>query len=174
MKTKVFHDGFEGHVQRSLARVAKMNGGGHLEPEKVVTFADPLDLMECLTPDRIRLYQAVRSKQRSISALAAELGRDRDAVTRDVVELEKLGFLKVRKVETGRRVIRMVECIAEEIEICGRAVERVTTNGQSTCREGGCFDFRVNVCSLILEGNRWNWIKSLSTNCLPGTRVLRT
>jgi hypothetical protein len=24
----------------------------------------------------------------------------------------------------------------------------------------GCFDFRVNVCSWILEGNRWNWIKS--------------
>jgi hypothetical protein len=25
----------------------------------------------------------------------------------------------------------------------------------------GCFDFRVNVCSSILEENRWNWIKSL-------------
>lgn len=134
MKTKIFHDGFDGHVQRSLRRTTEMKRGEHVEPERIVTFADPLDLMECLTPDRIRLYQAVRSKQRSISALAAELGRNREAVTRDAVELEKLGFLKVRKVKNGRRVIRMVERIAEEIGICGEAVERGTTNSHNLPR----------------------------------------
>jgi predicted transcriptional regulator len=135
MKTKVFYDGFDGHVQRSLARIANMKKGENLEPERIVTFADPLDLMACFTPDRIRLYQAVGSKQRCISALAEELGRNRSAVTRDAAELEKLGFLKVRKIKTGRRMIRMVERIAEEIVIFGEEAERVTTNSQSTCRE---------------------------------------
>lgn len=117
MKTKVFHDGFEGHVRRSLARTARMKEGKRLEPEKVVTFADPLDLIESLTANRMRLLQAVRREPRSVSGLASGLGRSRGAVSQDVGELAKLGLLTIRQVKTGRRVIRMVTRIAENIEI---------------------------------------------------------
>lgn len=48
MKTKVMIDGFEGHVRRSLDRVAKMERGERLKPEKIITFADPIDILECL------------------------------------------------------------------------------------------------------------------------------
>jgi|GEM_PF-5029292 len=50
MKTKVMIDGFEGHVRRSLDRATKMERGEHLEPEKIITFADPVDMLECLGP----------------------------------------------------------------------------------------------------------------------------
>ena len=41
MKTKVFTDGFEGHVRRSRERAQKIVRGERLEPEKIITFADP-------------------------------------------------------------------------------------------------------------------------------------
>src|ERR1039457_6557526 len=57
MKVKVFTDGFEGHVRRSLDRARKRERGERLEPEKIITFANPLDLLECLTANRVRLCQ---------------------------------------------------------------------------------------------------------------------
>ncbi len=48
MKTLVFHDGFEGHVERSIGRARKLEQGELLAPEKIFTFADPLDMIECV------------------------------------------------------------------------------------------------------------------------------
>ena len=62
MKTKVFHDGFEGHVQRSLERASKREKGERLQAEKIITFADPLDLVDCLTAQRIRIFQVIGRK----------------------------------------------------------------------------------------------------------------
>ena len=70
MKTKVFFDGFEGHVQRSLDRARRREKGERLEAERIITFEDPLLMIECLTVQRIRLCQVVRKKRLSISALA--------------------------------------------------------------------------------------------------------
>jgi len=65
MKTKVFADGFEGHVERSLERAQRRENGERLEPERIITFADPLDMLECLTPNA---SGSVRSRGRSGSA----------------------------------------------------------------------------------------------------------
>jgi hypothetical protein len=42
MKTKVFFDGFEGHVRRSLERAEKMSQGEPVEAQRIITFQDPL------------------------------------------------------------------------------------------------------------------------------------
>jgi predicted transcriptional regulator len=118
MKTKIFHDGFEGHVQRSLERAAKRERGGSLESERVFTFADPLDLFECLTAQRVRLYQVARVKQLSISALAEELGRNRGSVTRDVNKLKKFGLIRLRaQINPGHGVVQIVEPVAQKVEM---------------------------------------------------------
>ena len=77
MKTKVFFDGFDGHVRRSLDRARRRDRGERLEAPRIITFEDPLLMIECLTVQRIRLCQVVRKKRLSISALAEELGRNR-------------------------------------------------------------------------------------------------
>ena len=118
MKVKVFHDGFEGHVRRSLARAAKRETGARLEAEKIITFADPVDMAECLTIQRMRLCQAVRKKRMSISALAEELGRNRGSVTRDVNKLRKYGLLRLREqVNPGHGVMQIVEPVARKLEM---------------------------------------------------------
>ena len=88
MKTKVFSDGFAGHKRRSLNRAKRLVKGERLEAERIITFADPLDMVACLSAERVRLVQTVPGKRLSISSLAEELGRNRGAVNRDV---EKLG-----------------------------------------------------------------------------------
>jgi predicted transcriptional regulator len=118
MKTKVFFDGFEGHVRRSLERARRRENGERLEAERIITFEDPLEMLECLTAQRIRLYQVVRKKRLSISALAEELGRNRGSVTRDVNKLKKFGLLRLREqVNPGHGVVQIVEPVAEKFEM---------------------------------------------------------
>ena len=118
MKVKVFTDGFEGHVRRSLERASKMERGERLEPEKIITFGDPMMMFECMTAQRARLLQAVRKKRLSISALAVELGRNRGSVTRDVNKLKQFGLIRLREqVNPGHGIVQIVEPIAEKIEM---------------------------------------------------------
>jgi predicted transcriptional regulator len=118
MKTKVFFDGFDGHVRRSLERARRREKGERLEAERIITFEDPLQMIECLTAQRIRLCQVVRKKRLSISALAEELGRNRGSVTRDVNKLRKLGLLRLREeVNPGHGVVQIVEPAAQKFEM---------------------------------------------------------
>ncbi len=118
MKTKVMIDGFDGHVRRSLDRAAKMERGEHLEPEKIITFADPIDMLECLTVQRIRLIQTTREQRLSISALAIALKRNRGSVTRDVNTLRQLGLLRLsERVNPGHGKVQIVEPIAKKLDM---------------------------------------------------------
>lgn len=118
MKVKIFTDGFEGHVRRSLDRAKKMERGERLEPEKILTFADPAMMVECLSAQRVRLVETARKKRMSISALAEELGRNRGSVTRDVNKLRKHGLVRLREqVNPGHGVVRIVEPVARKIEL---------------------------------------------------------
>jgi len=118
MRVKVFTDGFEGHVGRSLERAAKMERGEKLEPEKIITFGDPMMMFGLMTAQRMRLFQTARRKRLSISALAAQLGRNRGSVTRDVNKLKQFGLVRLREeVNPGHGVVQIVEPIAKKIEM---------------------------------------------------------
>ncbi len=89
-----------------------------LEPERIFTFADMDDMLECLTSQRVRLCQTVRTKRMSITALAEELGRNRGSVTRDVKVLLKYGMLRLREeVNPGHGKVQIVEPVAERCEM---------------------------------------------------------
>ena len=118
MKTKIFDDGLEGHIGRSLDRAARRDGGERLPPQRVITFADPLDLLQCLTAERLRLCRVARSKPLSISALAEELGRNRGSVTRDVNKLKGWGIIRLREeANPGHGVVQIVEPVARKIAL---------------------------------------------------------
>jgi predicted transcriptional regulator len=118
MKTKILCDGVEGHVRRSLERTARRARGERLVPERILNFEDPLTMLECLTAQRIRVFQTVRKKRLSISALAVELGRNRGSVTRDVNKLKSYGLIRLREqVNPGHGVVQIVEPTAEKLEM---------------------------------------------------------
>jgi predicted transcriptional regulator len=75
-------------------------------------------MMQCLTAERIRLCQVARKKRLSISALAAELGRNRGSVTRDVNKLKQFGLLRLREeINPGHGVVQIVEPVAEKFDM---------------------------------------------------------
>jgi predicted transcriptional regulator len=116
MKTKVRSDGFEGHKRRSLKRAERLTKGEAVEAEKIITFADKADMMACLSNERMRLIEIVRRKRLSVSLLAAELERDRTAVTRDVQMLRGFGLLRLRKENNpGHGVVQIVEPVADRL-----------------------------------------------------------
>ena len=118
MKLTIHDDGFEGHVRRSLERTRKREKGERLEPEKIITFADPVDLLTCLTGERIRLCQVARQKPMSISALAKELGRNRGSVTKDVNKLQTFGLLRLREENNpGHGIMQIVEPVSSKFEL---------------------------------------------------------
>jgi predicted transcriptional regulator len=118
MKTKIFYDGFEGHVKRSMERNEKRARGEKLKPERIFTFENTEAMLECLTAKRVHLCQTVRKKRLSITALAAELGRNRGSVTRDVNILLKHSMLRLREeVNPGHGIVQIVEPVAERCEM---------------------------------------------------------
>jgi predicted transcriptional regulator len=118
MKTRILADGFEGFRKRSLARAKKLDRGEPFEPEKIINFADPLDMMQVLTAERIRLCAVARKEAVSVSALAAKLKRDPKSVRRDVVTLERAGVLRTRLAPNpGHGRVRIVEPVAARFEL---------------------------------------------------------
>jgi len=118
MKIKVRSDGFEGYKKRALARAAKLARREPVRPEVTITFDNPLDMLEVLSAERIRLCETARSKAFSISALAAELNRDPKSVRRDVLKLEAAGVLRTHEqVNPGHGRVRIVEPTAQRFEL---------------------------------------------------------
>lgn len=116
MKTKIFADGFAGAKRRSLERAKRLAKGERVVAEKIITFADPQDMVACLSAERVRLVQMVRRRPLSISSLAGELGRNRGAVTRDVQKLAGLGLVRVRpESNPGHGIVQMVESVARKL-----------------------------------------------------------
>ena len=118
MRINVHTDGFEGHVKRSLARAKKLARGERIEPQIAITFANPLDMLEILTAERVRLCAVAREEPVSVSALAQKLKRDPKSVRRDVLKLEQAGLLRTREaVNPGHGRLRIVEPLAEKFEL---------------------------------------------------------
>jgi predicted transcriptional regulator len=111
-------DGFEGYARRALARAQKLDRGLRIKPEIILTFEDPLSMLEILTPERLRLVQQVRARSLSISALATSLRRDPKSVRRDVAKLERAGVVRTREqVNPGHGRTKIVEPVAREYRL---------------------------------------------------------
>lgn len=117
-KITVRSDGFEGYKKRALARASKLTRRETIEPEVSITFDNPLEMLEVLTAERIRLCETARRKPLSISALAAELKRDPKSVRRDVLKLEAVGVVRLYdQTNPGHGKVRIVEPTAQRFEL---------------------------------------------------------
>jgi predicted transcriptional regulator len=118
MKMIVRAESFEEYKKRSLARAKKLTRREKIEPELSITFESPLDMMEMLTVERMRLCQVARTKAFSVSGLAAELKRDPKSVRRDVAKLEQYGVVRTREeINPGHGRVKIVEPVAKRFEL---------------------------------------------------------
>jgi predicted transcriptional regulator len=118
MRLTIHTDGMEGFRRRSLERAGKMDRGEKIQPEKSITFENPIEMAKVLTPERIRLYQIVKKKETSVTNLANGLKRDRSSVSRDVRLLELKGLLTTHQVSNpGHGRVKMVTAPIERLTL---------------------------------------------------------
>ncbi len=104
------------HRMRRDAR--RLDRGKALKPILRISFGDPADFLEVVTPARIRLLKEISTGPVALNALAKALARDASAVRRDVGVLEEKSLVRTRKVANpGHGTRTMVERAAASIEL---------------------------------------------------------
>ncbi len=108
-------DDFFGRV-RKTAR--KLDRGESIPAHISITFADPLEMLNVLTTERVRLLRRAKAGAVPIVDLATVLKRDVRAVSRDVLRLEKAGLLRTSyRVNPGHGRRKIVEPVAREFRL---------------------------------------------------------
>lgn len=103
-------DEFFSRVRR---HARKLDRGESLPAEINITFEDPVELLNILTSERVRLLRRAKAGSLPISDLASRLKRDVRAVSRDVVLLEKAGLLRTSyRSNPGHGKLKIVEPVA--------------------------------------------------------------
>jgi predicted transcriptional regulator len=83
-----------------------------------ITFEDPLEMLNVLTAERVRLLRQAKAGALPIADLASGLDRDVRAVSRDVERLEKAGLLRTSyRVNPGHGRHKVVEPVAREYNL---------------------------------------------------------
>ena len=96
----------------------KLDRGRAVEPGFHVSFEDPADFLEVITPARVRLLQEISVEPVTLSALALALARDPSAVRRDVALLESQCLVTTSKVSnSGHGKHTVVKRVATRIEL---------------------------------------------------------
>ncbi len=100
------------------ANARTLDRGERLEPGLFLSFEDPADFLEVITPARVRLLQEIDGRSVALSSLATALSRDPSAVRRDVALLESNHLVTTRKVPNpGHGMQTVVERAAASIEL---------------------------------------------------------
>jgi predicted transcriptional regulator len=121
MRTVIGVESFGEKKARKAARAAKLARGERIKPERRITFENSLDLLDCITPQRIRLLEEVRRAPQSVSELAKSLNRQRAAVHRDVKALACHGILALRKQKNpGHGQVQVVTATAQTFNLSAR------------------------------------------------------
>lgn len=118
MKRNIGVESFDQMRKRKLARSRQIDQGIVIEPETRIMFERAEDMLECLTPCRVRLLAAARKKEMSITDLASSVARSRTSVQRDVKILSKYGFVQTRKSSNpGHGQVQMVRAAANKFAV---------------------------------------------------------
>lgn len=117
-KVRIGVESMDSFFSRMRVKARRLDRGENLEPGLTVSFEDPADFLEVITPARVRLLQEINGRAVAIFALAAALSRDPSAVRRDVALLESKHLVRTRKVPNpGHGSRTLVERVAGTIEL---------------------------------------------------------
>ena len=104
--------------ERVRSHAGKLDRGEAVAAKISITFADPLEMLNVLTSERVRLLRLAKAGAVPIAELASGLNRDVRAVSRDVLRLEKAGLLRTSyRVNPGHGRYKVVEPVAREYNL---------------------------------------------------------
>ena len=109
-----------GSFFRRGRELAKFVDTGKPIPDMIViSFGDPAEMLEAITPSRIELMRAIREQPDSITGLARRVKRDRTAVARDIKVLASLELVEAHEeVNPGHGRHKVVKSVdASELKL---------------------------------------------------------
>jgi predicted transcriptional regulator len=117
-KIRIGVESIDRFFSRMRTKARRLDRGERPEPGLTLSFEDPADFLEVITPARVRLLQEIDRRAVAIFALATALSRDPSAVRRDVALLESKQLVRTRKVPNpGHGTRTLVERAAASIEL---------------------------------------------------------
>jgi predicted transcriptional regulator len=103
---------------RAKSNARQLDRGAAPAPGLRISFEDPADFLEIITPARVRLLQQISEKPVALHTLAGVLMRDPSAVRRDIAVLEDKRLVKTSKVANpGHGMRTLVERAVASIEL---------------------------------------------------------
>ncbi len=104
--------------ERGKEFARKLDTGESVEPECILSFEDPQELLELVTTARINLFKSIKAEPGSIAEIARRLHRDRSAVKRDVDKLSEAGLIQVEvRPFHGHGRMKVVTVAAERFQL---------------------------------------------------------
>ncbi len=117
-KTTVVTETAEGFLARVRGVARQFDKGEPVAPSVTISYGDPAAMFNALTKARLRLLNEVLTTELSIQQLTKRLHRERSAVAKDVLFLEKVGLLtSVKRANPGHGVEKVVRTVAPKIHM---------------------------------------------------------
>jgi predicted transcriptional regulator len=104
--------------ERGKEVAQKLDRGDRVEPECIISFEDPQELLELVTTARINLFKTVREEPGCIAEIARRLHRDRSAVKRDIDKLAAAGLFQIEvKPISGHGKMKVITAAADTFKL---------------------------------------------------------
>jgi len=117
-KTSVVTETSEHFLTRVKGVARQLDRGERIESSMTISYGDPAALFNALTKARLSLLNEVLTTELSIQQLTKRLHRDRSAVAKDVLYLERAGLLvSVKRINPGHGVEKVVRTVAPKIHL---------------------------------------------------------
>ena len=111
-------DTVDGFFERAKDAARKADQAQAFDDKVTLSFEDPQRMFTVLSEARRRLMSEVMREPQTIKELTSRLHRNRSAVTKDVVMLEKIGLIvSSRQSNSGHGFQKVVRSIAPKIEM---------------------------------------------------------
>jgi predicted transcriptional regulator len=122
-KVRVGVESTDRFFARTRLDARRLDRGEKLPAGVTLSFEDPADFLEVITPARMRILRAISGKAVPLFALAASLSRDPSAVRRDVSLLESKHLVRTRKIPNpGHGMQTVVEKVATTIMLAATTI----------------------------------------------------
>jgi predicted transcriptional regulator len=118
-KLRLYSDGYEAFKKRILEDARALDRGEEPSLENSITFSSANEMAQAITPLRVAVLEALTvGGSRSITLLAKDLRRSRNAVLRDINALQRLGIVETGfESGRGRAKILVAKPTASRIEL---------------------------------------------------------
>jgi predicted transcriptional regulator len=116
--SRVGVESMDDFFSRMKDNAIELDRGTTVRPGFHLSFEDPTDFLEVITPARLRLLREITTEPMALSVLALALARDPSAVRRDVALLESQCLVTTSRVSnSGHGKRTMVKRVATRIEL---------------------------------------------------------